>query len=163
VPGARWIALGDGDFALVDEGWYEFLSLYKWRLHSKYAGRRITIDGRKVVVYMHRVVAQAGASVEVDHANGNRLDNRASNVRLATRSENMRNRRTRSARGLRGVVFRKDCQLWQARHRGLRGERVHIGYFKTVEEAAKAVDAAERDLGSLFSVFNYPVTGERRA
>jgi hypothetical protein len=73
----------------------------------------------------------------IDHINGVKDDNRISNLREATRSENKRNSK---AEGLfKGVRF--EHKKWRARI-FVNNKRVHLGLFESAEDAAKAYDAA---------------------
>lgn len=73
---------------------------------------------------------------DIDHVNGNRADNRISNLREATRSQNMANTKTQTnnVSGHRGVIFDKSNQRWMAymqRH----GKFINLGRFDLKEEA----------------------------
>lgn len=81
---------------------------------------------------------------EIDHINGDRADNRLSNLRLATRAENMRNRgvNRNNKVGLKGVG--RIGKKWRARIMR-NGKTFHIGVFESAEEANDAyARAAER-------------------
>lgn len=75
----------------------------------------------------------------IDHINGVRSDNRIANLREATASENRLNaiRRSDSKTGVKGVTRPANCNRWQAKI-GVNGQRIHLGYFKTIEEARAA-------------------------
>src|SRR5665213_3111116 len=88
----REIQLTKGKIALVDDADYEYLSQFKWQAHRR-GGKTYyakTDIGRRSVG-MHQLVMDAG-DLEVDHRDGNGLDNRRSNLRLATHSQNQCNR-----------------------------------------------------------------------
>jgi len=78
---------------------------------------------------------------QIDHINGNRADNRASNLREATRAENMMNAKKRINTGssLKGVTLRNG--RYKARIYVNRKEK-HLGYFATEQEAHDAYCAA---------------------
>jgi hypothetical protein len=79
----RHIGLGGGLVALVDAADFAWLNRYRWRAaggESSYACA--WIGGRKV--YMHRLIMNPPAGKVVDHANGNRWDNRRENLRVCT-------------------------------------------------------------------------------
>lgn len=128
---------------------------HRWSLHSDgYAVRQV--DRRAVLLHREIMGCTRGDGIEIDHENGNRLDNRRSNLRLANRSLNGQNRRKiLSATGLRGVSLHKASGLYIAYAR-LNGRRVHLGYRRTPEAAAAlsaqyraehmpySADAAER-------------------
>ena len=80
---------------------------------------------------------------EIDHINGVRFDNRLSNLRVATSRQNKQNRRTQSnnTSGYCGVHWYKQTKKWQA-YIDIDGKRKHLGYFKVLEEAARAYNEA---------------------
>lgn len=85
---------------------------------------------------------------EVDHINGDRSDNRISNLRDTTRTVNARNMKKSSANqsGVTGVSFYKASKKWQARI--MAGVKyLHLGYFDSFEDAVSARKSAEKTLG----------------
>lgn len=125
-----------------------------------YVYRNRWAAGRTVKTYLHREllgVQHAGRSVEVDHVNGNKLDNRRENIRLCQRGLNNANRRKlRDGKQskFRGVTWAKDKQRWQAQI-GFRGKNIMLGRFKTEEEAARAYDKEARKLYGEFARPNF--------
>jgi hypothetical protein len=93
----------------------------------------------------------------VDHANGNGLDNRRSNLRLATGTQNNANRRlaSNSTSGFKGVNLYKRTGRWRA-HIAIHRQQKHLGYFRTAEEAARAYDIAALALFGEFALINFP-------
>lgn len=85
---------------------------------------------------------------EIDHINGNGLDNRFLNLREATSAENNRNRRRQSnnTSGFVGVSWCKLTQKWRA-ELNVNGERVRLGRFDTIGEAVIARLQASIDNG----------------
>src|SRR4051812_29968884 len=95
--GCKWVLLAQNGFrALVDAADYVDLCKYNWYVTDGYAVRSVWTDGRVVHVKMHRQILNAQDGQEVDHANGNGLDNRRSNIRIATHTQNSQNRKKRS-------------------------------------------------------------------
>lgn len=79
----------------------------------------------------------------VDHINGNPTDNRFSNLREVTLSENSQNRkRGKNVSGVMGVVWNKTRQKWQAQI-GLNRKNIYLGIFETIDEAAVVYAAAK--------------------
>ena len=126
--------------ALVDDDDYERLNLGRWRWcrNSKgYVMRTTHVGGRAMNFRLHRVVMDAPDGIEVDHRNGNKLDNRRSNLRLATSALNSQNQLLSHANtsGYRGVT--RERGRWKAKS-VLDGRTHHIGYYATAEEAGRA-------------------------
>lgn len=92
---------------------------------------------------------------DVDHINRTTGDNRWSNLREASRSQNMANVGTTKANksGYRGVSWVETKKRWKAQiRRG--GTNCHIGYFKTPEDASAAYEAAARECHGDFAAPN---------
>jgi len=125
-----------GDFFLIDKEDYALVSKYKWYLDSKinYKRTRTNIGGRKnhKTISMHRLIMDFPEGKEVDHINGNALDNRRNNLRIVTHAENCQNSSKRKG-NYKGVRLRKDRNKWIAQI-----SKHHIGYFNSEIEAAKA-------------------------
>lgn len=95
---------------------------------------------------LHRLIMDAPDHLEVDHINGNGLDNRRQNLRLATKNQNQHNRRTNrsSASGIKGVHLRPSGG-WSA-YISKNGRRMHLGTYNTSEEAHAAYCEASKRL-----------------
>lgn len=147
------IPLTQGKVALVNGCDYEYLNQWKWCAHriSKtfYATRSVRQNGRKLLIYMHRLVAAKMGfdSQMVDHINRNGLDNRRSNLRPATKKQNMENqgRRRDNTSGCTGVSWHKSTAKWEA-YITHNGKRTRLGYFDSLREAIKARRTAEKEL-----------------
>jgi hypothetical protein len=93
----------------------------------------------------------------VDHRNGNSLDNRRDNLRLATNSQNQYNKRKKpntSSRFL-GVAFHKKNRKWTA-YLQASGKRIYLGSFNSEIEAARVRDAAAKKHRGEFARLNFP-------
>lgn len=98
----------------------------------------------------------------VDHINGDRLDNRRSNLRHATRRENAWNSRKykHTASAYKGVRPSGNC--WRAViYDG--PKQIGLGHYKTEVEAARAYDRAARERRGAFAALNFPSEGEQTA
>lgn len=129
---------------------------YKWRVNSQgYVYRNDWNGGRQRKLYLHRVVmgiANMARGIEVDHRNGDKLDNRRENLRLCTRGHNnaARRKQTGCSSKFRGVTWDKDKKRWQAQI-GFRGKNKVLGRFKVEEDAARAYDKEARKLYGEFA------------
>lgn len=151
-----------GHAILVDDADYDELSRYNWRVTTwGYAVAKIRGDA----VVMHRLLTNAPKGMDVDHINHNKLDNRRSNLRLATRSENLRNRHkiANKTSQFKGVSFCNNRMKWQVVISIPNGQCKFLGYFEDEIEAALAWDAAALQYGDEFSLLNFPREGERSA
>jgi len=150
----REIKITRGMVVTVDDEDFEFLSQSKWNVYRRkdivYAKRHTpTNEGGRTTEYLHRVVlARAmgrmiAKSEQTDHINGNGLDNRRGNLRVATAAQNNRNCRRRVKNPLSqylGITWRRDLEKWQARI-GLSGKNVSLGCYAKEMEAALAREA----------------------
>lgn len=137
------IELTRGFAAIVDDEDFERLAQWRWHLASVgYAMRRIR--NRKVL--MHRIIIGEGNCwlMDIDHKNGNRLDNRRCNLRVCTRSQNQQNRRMMSnnTSGYKGVCWDTQAGKFRARIHLLSGKSVYLGVFDKAEDAGMTYNAA---------------------
>lgn len=105
----------------------------------------------------HRVVYALALGVDpgtlhIDHIDGDGLNNAPDNLRLATPSENQRNRgaQQNNTSGIKGAWWHKQARKWQAQI-CLNGHRRHIGIFDTLEAAAAAYERAAEALHGEFA------------
>lgn len=123
---------GLGKRTLVDDSTLKQYGHLTWYLSDTgYAVRRNKSEGG--TVRLHRLVVNAPEGMVVDHLNGDKLDNRASNLRVCTQAENTRNRK-----GTVGVCFDKSRQKWLASYRGK-----FYGRYSTRQEAERAYQLAK--------------------
>lgn len=153
----RELPLTQGAVALVDEPDFEWLSGYRWHSNGSYAYRKVGPRAARHTIAMHRLIAGASDGLEVDHVNGDGLDNRRHNLRLCRHTENVRNSRRRAdnTSGFKGVSQRADTGKWTA-YVNCGGVRAHLGCFANRADAARAYDAAARDLHGEFARLNFP-------
>lgn len=158
------IELTKGQVTIVDDEDFEYLAQWRWQLGGSSGERsdgyafRMSYDQvskKRKGTYMHRVILNPGNGVQVDHINGNRLDNRRCNLRIATGSQNRSNiGPTRfSKTGVKGVCFRVERGSYEAKI-GLGRKRIHLGTFKTLEEASMAYNKAAMELHGEFARLN---------
>ena len=157
----KTIELTKGYVALVDDADFEWLSQRKWcasyeRNGNAYALRGYRSGDRKRTIKMHREIMGAKPGQQVDHKNGDTLDNRRANLRICTQSQNNMNRHTRTGTSrYKGVCWSKAKRKWQA---GIQvdGKTKFLGYFHNEIEAARAYDVAARDLFGEYANLNFP-------
>lgn len=100
---------------------------------------------------------------QVDHRNGNGLDNRRANLRQVTVTQNAFNRRKgKGTSRFKGVSWRQREDRWMAEIETGQLRR-YLGRFDDEAEAARAYDAAARELFGEFAALNFPRPGERSA
>lgn len=114
-----------------------------------YAIKPSTLNGKYKPLKVHRLIMERVLGRPllptelVDHADGDGLNNRRSNLRLCTKSTNAVNskRRSDNQSGFKGVCFHPFSGLWRAYIRA-EGKQVSLGYFKTPQEAHEAYKVA---------------------
>lgn len=154
------IPLTQGQVTLVDDEDYEWLSQWKWhaslRRYTWYAERACIVNGKHNRIRMHRTIMDAPDHLLVDHIDRNGLNNTRSNLRLATKSQNMHNQgpSRRNRTGYKGVSWHQKYRRWFAQIKR-NGKRVHLGSFTDPVEAARAYDAAARKLHGEFAWTNF--------
>lgn len=144
-PGIRHIALTRGQIAIVDAADYDWLMQWNWHAAitaNGFYARRIEPVNR--FIYMHRAIMGASAEIEVDHIESDKmLDNRRSNLRLATSAQNQCNtkRRTDNTSGYKGVSWYKRDAMWRASVQ-VAGNTIFLGSFTSNVDAAHAYNFA---------------------
>ena len=145
------ILLTKGYVAIVDDEDYGRVAAHKWCANVLpradgsvlvYAFRHIPNCGRVATQYMHRLVMFADSGLQVDHIDGDGLNNTKINLRLCSNAENQRNQRVRSGiSSYKGVSWHKANRKWLSRIKVNR-KSIYLGCFEKKEDAARAYDAA---------------------
>lgn len=141
----KTIKLNNGDQVIIDDEWYPILSKWKWKCHIARNGKKYAIrnaaGGRGIL--MHRYIMMATGNSEIDHKDGDGLNNREENLRFVTHLINCINRgpQTNNTSGYKGVCFDKNRRKYMASISANRKQK-NIGRFDTAEEAARAYNKA---------------------
>ena len=150
--GSFRVLLTRGMYAKIDPCDVEMISGHVWHAAGRpgfmYAVTRV---GKKQVK-MHRMIMGDPEGLFVDHINSETMDNRRSNLRVATRRENAWNRSglmPKNTSGYLGVTWHKINKKWSAVVSG-----VHVGYFDTAKEAAVARDKVAIAMHGEFATLN---------
>lgn len=142
-----YVPLTKGYEAVIDAADIALAEGKNWRAsvrkHAVYAVRKEIVDGKAVVVSLHRLLMAAPSHLMVDHISCDGLDNRRANLRVATATQNQRNARKRrdNSSGFKGVHWHKQACKWQSSIRA-NGVRKSLGLFDTAERAALAYEQA---------------------
>lgn len=126
---------------LVDPEHFHLLG-DRWIVDAHGYARKNTIaNGVRSFELLHRVILNAPQGALVDHINGNRLDNRVSNLRFCTHQQNMQNRKTHKnnkigAKGVYKIGNRFKAQIRAG------GEKHYLGCFVRLEDARAAYQEA---------------------
>ena len=157
----RIIELTQGQVTRVDAEDYERVIAHSWcaqwdpKAKQFKASGNIRVDGTFRYITMHRFIMNAPRGIEVDHANGDTLDNRRkANLRFASHAQNSRNRRTRgdNTSGVKGVHWNKESQKWRARIM-VDGKRILIGDFSDLQAARTAYNDRAKELHGEFACY----------
>ncbi len=150
------ILLTQGKYTLVDDEDYDELMQWKWcaayhpsggwRVHRKYKHSK--------TVLMSRFIMNAPKGMDVDHRNGNPMDNRRSNLRVCTHQENCQGRRPNKncLSNYKGVSWFRG--KWRVVI-GTNKKQLYLGRFSNEEEAAKVYDTKAKELFGEYAYTNF--------
>lgn len=154
-----YVSLTKGYEAIIDVEDVPLVEGRNWHAHVVrkkdrkisivYAYRTEIIGGEKVTVIMHRLLTSAQDDTDIDHRDGNGLNNRrrgeTGNLRSATKSQNMHNRRlnANNTSRFKGVSWNASHRKWHSQIMAGR-VRKHLGYFNCRTAAAVAYMKASK-------------------
>ncbi len=155
------IKLTKGKYALVDDWNFEWLNQWKWCYNCGYAvrwekiGKGTRGNQNRKRIFMHRLIMNTPKGKETDHKDMNRCNNQEYNLRVATPTENKRNRvgiKNTSSK-YKGVSWYKPNKKWRA-YIYSEGKTIPLGYFTCEEDAAKSYDRKAKELHGEFVLLN---------
>jgi hypothetical protein len=159
----KHIQLTQGKVAIIDDKDFKKVSQFKWCVYRSatkrfYAVRNVRLaNGKQRTLYMARFITglDFGDPREADHKDHEAtLDNRRKNLRV-TLGQNQQNCGLLSTNtsGVKGVHWNKELERWKATI-GVKGKKIHLGYFLTRKAARAAYDAAAIEHHGEFAVTN---------
>ena len=134
------VPLTQDKYSIIDICDYEYVKNLFWLFASPGYARTNTPDGD---LLLHRAIMKAPSDKVVDHINGDRLDNRRCNLRLASAAENSWNNHTKRGSSPHKNIRKVNCRFEVSMK--LYGTVTWIGSFPTLEEALEARNAAYRE------------------
>ena len=161
---SKQISLTQGQFAVVDDIDFEYLSRFKWRTWKSSSSKLYAIgwikkNGQWINAKMHRfILGETNPKIQIDHKDGNGLNNQRYNLRKCTNQQNQHNRSKykRNTSGFKGVSAPGTSHPKWSAHIRFNGKLIHLGYFNSAKEAAVVYDAAARKYHRSFASINFP-------
>lgn len=158
--GLCYILLSRGKEAICDIIDFDLVSGHNWCAQKGrrtfYALTNVRTNGGQASVMIHRMILNPSNSrVQVDHVDGNGLNNRRNNLRLCSSSGNNKNRRLNinSSSGFKGVSWHKSTKKWQA-YIKLNDKQIYLGSFAAKESAALAYNKAAKEFHHVYAKLN---------
>ena len=148
----QYIELLQHKQTLVDDDFTEKFADYHLvyvQVHARKGYVMAYKGGNKV--YLHRLIVNCPPEMQVDHINGNSLDNRRENLRICSQAENKRNLSLskRNTSGYKGVCWAPERQRWHVRVGGK-----HIGRYHLLEDAVRAYNEAATEIFGKYAKTN---------
>ena len=144
---------------IVDNSDYKSLCKNKWSVRpghkTNYAYKTIKINVKRSTITMHQIIMSSKPGEQIDHINGNGLDNRRKNLRICTASQNRMNRglQINNQSGAKGVDWMPKRNKWRARIQ-VGGKQIHLGVFKNKIDAIKKYNSVVVKIHKEFAVKN---------
>lgn len=139
---------------------YEKIKNYCWLKNAKgyFYSYYKNSDGKPTTIKLHRLIMNCNnTNLDIDHIHGkqSRYDNRKSNLRIATKSQNNMNKglRSHNTSGVTGVCWVVRDSKWNARIT-INKKRINLGYFDCFDDAVKARKEAEEKYFGKYSYDN---------
>lgn len=146
------VPLTSGRHAIIDSDDFDSIRGVYWQFLDGYAVNTVRINGKRQKLSMHTLIAKRPDGYQVDHINGNRADNRKTNLRICTAQQNHFNRKPVNGK-LKGVSLKGERWIAQIK---INGKNHRIGSFNAPEEAALAYDMVAAENFGAFAYLNFP-------
>lgn len=156
------IELTKGKVARVSDHRFEYLNQRRWQAYQNeqggwYAMRSEGTRPFQKNIKMHReIMGVTDPNIQVDHWDGDGLNNIDENLRVATNTQNAFNRgaNKNNKSGFKGVSWHKKDNKYQASIQA-NGINIHLGYFTDPLDAARAYDEAAKKHHGEFAKTNF--------
>lgn len=155
-----YIFFNDGSNFVIDADDFETVSEFTWfkgkRGYPVAHTSRKSLEGYKTFT-LHRLIFGFPSNYDIDHINGNKMDNRRDNLRGCNHQQNMfnQNKRSTNTSGFLGVSLMKNCGKFEA-YIHPNGKKIQLGLFISAEEAAVARDKAAVQYFGSYARLNFP-------
>ncbi len=136
----------------IDEADFELVGAYSW-YSMKLKNTTYARSGTNL--FMHRLIMNPSNHEQVDHLNGDGLDNRRMNLRVCTRSQNVQNRHKVFGMSRFQGVYRDSRRTRWTASIICCGVTYRLGTFANEEEAARAYDRKAKELFGPFARVNF--------
>ena len=141
----KQIPLTRGLFAVVDDDDYEKVASVKWQASKDKRAERTVYypvhgyreNGKTRILPLTHFILSPPKGMQVDHINGDTLDNRRENLRIVTPRENCQNLHIKKSSDYAGVHWSKSHHKWQTQIR-VNNRSTHLGFYQTEEAAHDA-------------------------
>jgi len=148
------VPLSRGKHAIVDTACLSLIQMHNWYFSKRgYAVTNCRTEEGRITVTMHRVILGNPVCSHIDHINGDKLDNRLSNLRMCTAAQNSMNRGNNKGKKYKGVSWHKRWLKFQAYIKA-DGVLLALGYYNSEDEAALAYNEAAIRLHGEFAKLN---------
>ena len=156
----REIPLTRGLHTIIDDDDFDLIKQHKWCANkignTFYVQHSFTHPGgRKGALYMHRVIMNPPSNMDVDHLDGDGLNNRRSNLRICTRGQNCGRQKPQVGRSskFKGVSYHRRMGCWEA-YVHSKDKKHPAGYFSDERKAAMAYNELASVLHGEFALLN---------
>lgn len=153
----KLIPVGKRGFTKVNSEDYHWVNEFRWQIQSRrnHIGRIVTKNKKRKMVWLHRAIMNCPKGMEIDHINGDALDNQRENLRICTRKQNgMHKVNTQRRYGYKGVYKTRGAGfvalICVDKHTR------YLGYYRSAEEAARAYDVVAEESFGGFASLNFP-------